>query len=320
MARNKKDAAQAVMAQEVQTTQEAAPAVLTAHDLAVQAIEGYRTALATANNIAEKQEILARITENCKKYNEAKEYNEYETMKAITSDLDDDVDQYNDLQEADVLTALYKQDRPLLAAAVALKYPKVGYKDVSVDEDDPNITERQISWKAAYINTEKLHKKGKDGVGQDKTWILAVQKFNFLLTSRKAYQLGIDPAKIDACYSMKKEAKKLEGLKTDKNATEQVILEDLDKIVKMMIGDEFSAIIQDVRYLEEVYSRKSTKKALQVTCSNHVTMRQHLLDICYRAATGSSYDVDCKLSKKAVEKFEADLQAAAAEAAKEIKG
>lgn len=260
----------------------------------------------------EMSELLVRIEENCKKFNTAKEYNEYEEMSRITKDLDADVASYNEMAEAETIRVLHESPKPLLAAAVMLKYATIGYRDVAIDPEDKDHTERQINFGLKYIDTQKLHKHTSKGVGEDPNWIYAVQKLNFLLTVRQAKRLDIDPALINACYSMKQEAKKFEGLQTDSEAVDEIILQDIDRIVKMMIGESYSAKMADVAFLQGVYTKKSSKSALTVSASNHSNMRNHMLDICHRAATNSTYALDCKLNKKAVDKFTQDQLAALA--------
>ena len=256
---------------------------------------------AQAEKVLSNQErmavIVASLNSKAKEYDSYKEYNEYANMKVVTKDMDDLVKEYNDLSEAETLIKLTKLEKPLVAAAIQLKYETIGYRDVAPDKSEPEHTERQIGFSMKYIDTEKLHKKTAEGVGEDKNWI------NFLLTARKAYKLGIDPAEINACYSMKQEAKKLEGLHTNEKASDDVVLEDINTVVKQMIGQQHTADSRDLEWLASVYSKKSSKKQLTVTCSNHANMRNHMLDICHRILTGEEYGVDYKADKKALEAF-----------------
>ena len=283
---------------------------------AVQA-EQAETAKAAAKNSSDgmapngerMNEIFSELEDKAKAYNDAYEYHEVDETARISKEMDDLVDEYNDLAEAEVLRLCRLAEKPLVEAAVRLKYATITYKDVALDKEDKGNTTRVVDWNSRYIDTQKLHKAEKNGVGEDSNWIYAVQRLNYLLTVRKAYNLGIperDFNKISDCYAMKQEAKKIEGLLTNETATKSVIQADIDHIIKMMVGDEYSATPADVEYLESVYSRKSTRTKLTVAASNHSNMRNHMLDICHRAITGEYYSVDAKLSKKAVEKWESE--------------
>lgn len=262
-----------------------------------------------APNGERMNEILGELEIKAKEYNEAYEYHELEQTKHISAEMDDLVDEYNDLAEAEILRTCRLAEKPLVEAAVRLKYETITYKDVALDKEDKGNTTRVVDWNARYIDTQKLHKAQPGGVGEDTSWIHAVQRLNYLLTLRQAYKLEIperDLNKIADCYAMKQEAKKFEGLQMDSQATYDVIQADIDKIIKMMIGEEYSATAADVAYLDGVYSRKSSKSKLTVSVSNHSNMRNHMLDICHRAITGEYYSVDAKLNKKAAEKWESE--------------
>lgn len=266
------------------------------------------TEKATLSNSDRMNEIATELGVKAKRWNEAFRYHETNICADVTADMDKLVEEYNDLAEAEALRLCRATDAPLLEAARRLKYGTISYKDAPEDPKNKADLTRSITFGVKYIDTEKLHKSVPGGVGKDASWLTAIQRLNFLLTIRQAYKLGIPKEgldKISNCYAMKQEAKKFEGLQMDSQATDDVIQADIDKIIKMMIGDEYSAIPGDVAYLEAVYAKKSSKKNLQVAVSNHTNMRNHMMDIAHRACTGEEYTVEVKLNKKAVEAWDA---------------
>lgn len=181
---------------------------------------------------------------------------------------------------------------PMRYAIEQFFYPSIRVKN-TVGEDKKTIT-RSIEDTVKPIELGDLHKK-KGGIGKDKSWIYALQKFNYLLTIRAAARLHTEVKK--DCFYMDEIAKEIDMGKTPTSNT--ALLKALQKIVNMMIGEEFHAMSYDVNYLIDVYITDNKKSKTGVTAANHKTLRNYMKKVCYRIITkGEGYEVEQKEIKE----------------------
>lgn len=114
---------------------------------------------------------------------------------------------------------------------------------------------------------------------------------------RLAEGIGADVEKISQSYFMQKNVRDIKLGKTPTSNTQVCKL--LQKVIDEMlpnVDEEDNPIYKcnshDVRYLDEVYSRKSNKALLTVRVSRDAYLRRILTDIAYRLITNRKYGVD----------------------------
>lgn len=181
-------------------------------------------------------------------------------------------------------------DNAMIEAVKRLTFPTLKLKEER--KEGVILAEYSIEDAEKPIDLRKLHKYC-GGIGKDQNWIYLAEKLNFLLTAQKASDLGIaDLAIISDSYAMSSIARDLDMGKTPTSKTN--ILKTLQSIVTAMVGEEFKATSHDVNFLMSVYSKKSNKKALTVTCANHRWMAQYLMEICHRIVLSKGYEIDYK--------------------------
>lgn len=246
-----------------------------------------------------KKEIYDELVKLVEKYNKSAEYAEYKTMKELDSDMKEKVDEYTLISWNECVASLAKAENPLVEAAKMLKYKTVRVADRKLEEGG---TERVIEEVMKPINPLQLHKKVKGGVGADKTWGLMVQKLNYLLTCRRGIELGLDASEIENSYAMSEQAAKLDGFvfdvgKYDKNKADEVLKQDLQKVLLAMFGEGVEVTDAMVAYLLMVYTKKGTKKALSVITSTHKALAMHLLDLGHEALTDDTFNLSYKVKK-----------------------
>lgn len=144
------------------------------------------------------------------------------------------------------------------------------------------------------IDLGKLHTYcGK--IGSDPKWIYAVEKLNMLLTCRMAEELGLDPKSINDTYAMAEISKSYDLGKNPASKTK--LLDTLNSIFAMMLGEGVKANTHDVNFLLAIYAKKG-RRALAVACANHKLFRNYVQEIAYRHLNGLTYDVEYKKAKK----------------------
>lgn len=203
------------------------------------------------------------------------------------------VNEHTNIARNECFEALKATDDPMLEAVKQLTFSTIRIVDKKNGEDKIPVSSIEDAEKA--IDLLKLHKYvGGDGIGKDKQWAYKVEKLNFLLTAKKAVDLGIDPTEVNNSYAMSDISKAIDLGKTPTSKTN--MLKTLQAIVTAMVGEEYKATSHDVEFLMSVYSRKN-RAALTVTCANHKYMRQYMAEICHRIVLGKSYALDYKKAK-----------------------
>ena len=248
-----------------------------------------------------KDELLEEINGLVEKYNEANNYREYKQMQDIDAKIAEKVEEYTGIAERECFEEILQDENPMKAAAERVRYATIKVRDVTEDK----VTTRVVEASSNQIDPLKLHKKAKDGIGADKNWHFMIEKLNMLLTCRRAIELGLEPREIKNTYSMSDEAAKIEALasetdpsKFDKNAADEVLKQDVQKVVDAMLGaGEYEVTDVMINYLLMIYQKKNNRKSLSVSCANHKNMRIYLLDICHACVTGNEFSVIYKVKK-----------------------
>lgn len=243
--------------------------------------------------VSKLSELYATAENLVKSYNDALQEGRMSELPGIEKDLDNAIGEYANIQRQIVFDDCKATEDPMLEAVKRLSYVIIAVKDDRVEGTD--IPRREIVEKEKQIDLLKLHKYC-EGIGADHQWPFMIEKFNLLMTARKAEELGIDPTGISDSYAMSEIARAFDLGKNPASKTK--ILDTLRGIVAAMIGEEFAKNVNshDVAFLLSVYSKKS-RKALTVTCANHKFMRGYVMEICHRVVTGKVYEVEYKKVK-----------------------
>lgn len=239
-------------------------------------------------------ELYEKAENLVKAYNEANQTGALADAVKASKDLEEVIGDYTNTARTIVFDECAATEDPMLEAVKRLSFQTIAVKDDKAEGTE--IPVRIIVEKEKQIDLLKLHKYITGGIGADKNWPYMIEKFNMLLTARKAEELGIDPTSINDSYAMSEIAR---GFDLGKNpASKTKILDTLRNIVGAMVGEEFMPNVNshDVAFLLSVYSKKS-RKALTVTCANHKFMRGYVMEICHRVVTGKVYDVEYRTAK-----------------------
>ena len=238
------------------------------------------------NNLSELKDMAVELLDKSENAEDVK------TRKEFDADIDTVITEYNKISKANCYKAAAESGDPLRYAVLQFSYPGLRVKETK-DKDTGAIL-REIADTAKSIDLGDLHKRC-DGIGADKKWIYALERFNFYLTIRAAERVG---AKVNSdAFVMNEISKEISLGKTPCSNTQ--LLKTLQTIVTMMLGGEYKATSHDVHYLVDCYANDSKKSKTAITLANHKTLRQYMKKICYRILTnGTGYDVEQKEIKE----------------------
>lgn len=207
----------------------------------------------------------------------------------IEADLDEVITEYAKISKQAVYNAAKASGDPMKYAIMEFWYPAIRVKeDKETDAEGKTIITRSIADTSKPIDLGDMHKR-LEGIGANKQWIYAAEKFNFYLTKRAADRVG---AKINSdAFALNEICKQIEMGKTPCSNTN--LLKTLQQVVTMMLGDGYKATSHDVNYLIDVYATDAKKSKTAITLANHKTLRGYLKKVCYRILTnGRGYDVE----------------------------
>lgn len=241
---------------------------------------------------ARMAELRATVEAKVKEYNEAKIDKKFEEVAAIDEVIEKAVNEYSGIARGICFEDCAATENPMMEAIKRLSYETIGIKDTP--ETNDKAAAREVVTKERQIDLLKLHKYVNGGIGSNKEWNYYVEKFNYLLTAKKAIDLGIKVKEINDSYAMSDISKQIDMGGTPTSNTN--ILKTLTTVVQAMIGEEYKPSSHDVSFLLSVYSKKS-RKALTVSCANHKYMRGYLMEICNRIVTGKTYGIEYKAVK-----------------------
>lgn len=239
-----------------------------------------------------KESVEAKVTA----YNDAYQDKRYDEADKLDAEMTELINKYTGIVRDLCFRKCKESGKPMIAAAKMLTYETIGVRDTMQGETKTKIKVREfVEHREKQIDPLRLQKFCGE-IGEDKNWSHMIERFNMLLTAKKAVDLGIDPTGINDSYAMSDIARNLKMGKTPTSNSQ--ILNTLRTVVSAMIGEEYAAKVtsHDVNFLISIYSKKS-RKALAVTCANHKYMRGYLMEICHRVLTGKSYSVEYKQKK-----------------------
>lgn len=206
---------------------------------------------------------------------------------AVRAAMETAVNKYTSIACAECLENLAKSETPMYEAVIQLTYPTIRIVDKQGGKDETPKTVIEDSER--YIDLIKLHNLVKGGIGVEKDWAYMIEKLNYLLTAQKAIDLGIDPKEVYSNFAMTDIAREIDMGKTPTSKTN--ILKTLQIVVTAMIGAEYKATSHDVNFLLSVFSKKN-RRALTVSCANHKSMRQYMMEICHKIILEKNYALD----------------------------
>lgn len=269
--------------------------------------------MAEKKNIAEitaetKETLYSEVKKLVDKWNESAEFGEYKKMKALETKMSEAVEKYTAECERECFRELEKDENPMRAAAMVLKFTTIRAKAAKEKGADGKPTGKivmKLEETTKRIDPYRLHEFVKDGIGADKSWVHKVERLNMLFTAGTAARLGavgrdgkpLDPTTIRDTIAMSEEARKISLQDEKKPTNAKVMLANLQTVINAMIGEGFEATPQMVEYLQMCHTRGG-RESMTVVCSNKRTMRQYMLDCCHAAITGDAFILDYKKSKK----------------------
>lgn len=205
--------------------------------------------------------------------------------QGIEKDLEQAVNYFTAVSKGKCFDEAKNAENPMVFAIEKFFYPAIRIK-VQRDKETGLIT-REIEDTEKNIDLGELHAK-LGGIGADKQWINAVEKFNYHLTARAAQRVN---AKVDMDKFRLKDKSKQFSLGANPCSNTQM-LKTLQGIVEMMLGEGYKATSHDVNYLVDCYANDNKRSKTGVTLANHKTLRMYMKKVCYRILTGGKcYDV-----------------------------
>lgn len=214
-----------------------------------------------------------------------------ETMEAkrtAEADLEEVINYYAGISKAHCYAEAKASGDPMKFAITRFFFPIIKVKETK--DKDTEIVIRSIADAERPIDLGDLHKK-LGGIGADKNWLYAAEKFNFYLTVRAAGRVGA-VVNSDAMV-MNDIARAFDMGKNPCSNTQ--LLKTLQLVVTMMLGEGYKANSHDVNYLVDVYANDNKKSKTGITAANHKTLRNYLKKVCYRILTnGTGYEVQQK--------------------------
>lgn len=257
-------------------------------------------AIAAASNPGktdEKVTLRAEINALVSMYNDAFQSARFEEAYHKKLQIEAKINEYTNMVRDECFKYLLEQESPMLEAVKMLSFQSIRTKERKEgDEKIPVMfiedTDKEI--KLTRLDSASVDA-GKGSIAHDKNWYRMIEKLNFLLTARKAEEIGADPRDINDSFAMSKIAREIDlGGHPTSNTK---LLEQVQMIISAMIGPEYKAKSHDVNFLLSIYSRKS-RKALTVTCADSKYLSGYMAEICNHIVTGNPYKVEYKTIKQ----------------------
>lgn len=184
-----------------------------------------------------KDEVEALVT----KYNNAMKLAHGQLAAKVKEQIDEKVAKYEEESRLDFGYQCREAANPMAKALQLMNYSII---KITVRKDEATKLDL-MSWDTAerQIDLIWLHKYIDNGIGCDKTWLAKARKFNKGLSAMANGALGSPIKDFEASYKIDAEANSEEGFKTGEhtglNAKDKAIRNDIEIIVRAMIGEEF---------------------------------------------------------------------------------
>ena len=247
-----------------------------------------------------KANVKAEIDTLIAGYNAASTVGAETRMSRLSTELEKKLDSYNQLCWDEYVDAIKGEADPMIRAIRDLVY------EVGVIKDESRGKKKMISKKVfdtsvARIDPEELQEDLGVDIGASTDWLSDLKTLNVIMTGRVGMKLGFNPADIIKSYKIRQQMLKLEafGFK-DGNfndvVADEVVRDNFEKVISDMIGEEPRIKEFDDHlafYINSVYAKKS-RRALELTCSNHASFKALMMEVCYYVLTGADFSVKYK--------------------------
>lgn len=249
------------------------------------------------------QEEMTKLREiaetSAREYNELFQSGNFTGASSKLTAITEAVNKYTANAKALAFDKLFDCPDPLAEACRQYTFETISAVDEKIEgtiikKKVINDTERPM----ALEDMQKYAKSIGKSIGNDKKWMDAIHKLNYLMAVRLAEKLGIDPSEIRDCYRIKDVAKEYQlGIAHAEDGDTQT-LAAIKKIISMMISSETYDEPDDcdVTFINRVWSKKG-KKCGQVAVANHRQMVDIMMQIAHRCLTGEMYSIDYKRAK-----------------------
>ena len=210
-------------------------------------------------------------------------------------------DRYNGVVKQEYLKDLKTKPEPLMAAIRSPFYKTVRIKD-DPKEDIKTITKEEVERRVNPIDLDKFCGKT---TGKDHVWVARMKTLWLAFIARGIFEKLPDDASeetikkaltdFEDCDFMKEVGNmKAVGV----NLTSNTKLETrLSECVAAMIGEEYSPKLKDVRYILQVYTKRSTKKGEEntVVYCKEKPFADIIMDVCRRIVCNIDYKDSYKI-------------------------
>ena len=244
--------------------------------------------------MAQVEKIIDTIRKNCEgfvqAYNEALRNGEYRNREEAETNLKAELKRYRKQKADDVVSALSKEENPIMAAVMMLEYPVL--KDKKVREDG---VETGIELVEQNVRVDLV--KVAEASGLSTVWQYKVEYLGLVMAIRLAKDLN-NPAIAKAMktdYRMKDLARKLANGETPTSNTQVVKL--VQGIMDEILPGSGKVNNHDIKYLENVMT-KAGREAKTVQVGGTKQMHGFFLDMMNAIITESGYGVSYKKERE----------------------
>lgn len=262
-------------------------------DINYESIIEELTAVNSMTNLEELKDLAVRTleaSESCDLKTQA------DIREKLESGLEDVVNQYTSESKLAMYRAIGADDDPMRRAVSEYFYETIRVKETK--NKKLKCTIREIADGRKSIDLIQLNKWIKehtdyDGIGRDARWITAFTRLNVNMAKDAATRYGDDTTKNRLMDPT--------NLRVHKEVLEftfetEEALGAIDQIIKMMIGDEYSADQKDYELIHDTYVSNDKGSATAVKLSNDRAFAEILKKVCYRKINSlPNYIVTTKL-------------------------
>ena len=244
-----------------------------------------------------KEELKADVKKNVDLYNEAVSKGDFKTSTSIIDEIDKDVEKYDELVTGEVYQELKESEDPMLAAINKMQYLSIRVRDVR-DKDLPGVILKEVDDAIKNIDLIVLHKMckaTKGGIGKDTDWIYEAETFNMMLTADKIANLTLSREErqkrldeLSDSFAISKAAKKFALGK--KAVSETEFKNELNKIVKMMLGEEYNIDVACMHFIHSCFT-KNGKNVCSVATSRQKSLVWYIAQVCHHIVTKNEFSV-----------------------------
>lgn len=228
----------------------------------------------------------------------------YENLAAKKEKIDADVKEFNANQKTAFIIECKKSENPMIEAIKRFTFEVVKINNVQDDEDI--LPRLELTDAKRQFDLLDLDKKA--------NWQYAIDNLVLKMTKNTAIKVDaiikteggtVEKNKrlefLDQAFAMKKEARKYEL--TGEVSNDDEFLETLQGIVDKMIGENVAEVqLSDVCMIRGFFM-SDVSASLKVRCAASKKVRTYIGKMLHRILTSSSYELDCKLDKDAVEEY-----------------